>query len=253
VSYRVVLADDEPLARRGIRARLRRHPDLVLVRECRNGEEASAAIAELRPDLVFLDVEMPGISGLEVVRAVGEAAMPPTIFVSAYARHAVEAFGAAAVDYLVKPVEPERFERSLARARWTLEARRATGAPAPPLAAEAALVERFWVKTRTGVVLVPVEDLDWIQAEGDYARLHVGERSYLIPDSLVSLEGRLPHLRFVRIHRSTIVNLRRVVALEPRANLDHAVRLTTGALLRLSRTFYRRFAEALGSSVVRPR
>jgi two-component system LytT family response regulator len=128
VTHRVLIVDDEPLARRGVRVRLRRHPDFVVVRECASGEAAVDAIRDVRPDLVFLDVEMPGMSGLDVVRAVGEDHMPATVFTTAYDRYAVDAFGAAAVDYLLKPLDPDRFERALGRARWTLAARRATGA-----------------------------------------------------------------------------------------------------------------------------
>jgi two-component system LytT family response regulator len=242
MTHRVVVVDDEPLARRGVRARLRRYPDFVVVRECASGEEAVAAIRRLQPDLVFLDVEMPGMSGLDVVRAVGQA-LPPTVFTTAYAEYAVEAFGAAAVDYLLKPLDADRFERALSRARWTIEARRRTGATgdaapaAPPL-------ERFWVKTRGRVVLVAVEDVDWIEAEGDYARLHVGAQSHLLSSSLTRLEARLPS-SFLRIHRSALVSLPRVRTLVPRSNLDHEVVLCTGARLRLSRTYYRRFAAAL--------
>jgi two-component system LytT family response regulator len=243
MTHRVLIVDDEPLARRGVRARLRRHPDFVVVRECGDGETAVEAIRGLRPDLVFLDVEMPGMSGLDVVQAVGEGRMPATVFTTAYARYAVDAFGAAAVDYLLKPLDPDRFERALARARWTLAARSTSGGaslarPDPPL-------ERFWVKTRTRVVLVAVDDVDWIQAEGDYARLHVGAQSYLVPDSLAGLEVRLPGTAFVRIHRSTIVNVRRIAGLVPAGNLDHRVHLVGGVELRLSRTYYRRLSGLL--------
>jgi two-component system LytT family response regulator len=244
VTHRVVIVDDEPLARRGVRGRLRRHPDFVVVRECGSGETALEAIRGLRPDLVFLDVEMPGMSGLDVVRALGEDRMPATVFTTAYDRYAVDAFGAAAVDYLLKPLDPDRFERALARARRALAARRAAGGatfagPEPPP------LERFWVKTRTGVVLVAVDDVDWIQAEGDYARLHVGARSYLVPDSLTALEVRLPGTVFARIHRSTIVNVRRIAGLVPAGNLDHRLLLVGGAELRLSRTYYRRLVGLL--------
>ena len=239
MTHRVLIVDDEPLARRGVRTRLRRHPDFVVVRECGSGETAADAIRDLRPDLVFLDVEMPGMSGLEVVRAVGEDRMPATVFTTAYDRYAVDAFGAAAVDYLLKPLDPERFERALERARWALAARRATG-KSVRVTPDPAPLERFWVKTRSGVVLVPVDDVDWIQAEGDYARLHVGAQSYLVPDSLAALEVRLPGTVFARIHRSTIVNVRRIAGLVPAGNLDHRMHLVGGVELRLSRTYYRR-------------
>ena len=164
------------------------------------------------------------------------AQMPPVIFLTAYAQYAVPAFDIAAVDYLLKPLDRSRLSRALERAQQTIENRRASAAtgerPAPAL-------DRFWVRTRSGMVLVAVDDVDWIAAEGDYARLHTRERSYLIHDSLTSLEGRLP-ASFTRIHRSTIVNHRRIVAVRPRGGRDHLVELSTGAELRLSRTYYRR-------------
>jgi two-component system LytT family response regulator len=236
-TYRVVIVDDEPLARRGVRARLRGEPDFVVVGECASGEEAVETIASTVPDLVFLDIEMPGMNGFDVVAGVG-ATMPPVIFLTAYAQYAVPAFDIAAVDYLLKPLDRDRLARALDRARWLIKARSTQG----PIAADAARVpplERFWVKTHTGVVLVPVDEVDWIAAEGDYARLHTRDRSYLVSDSLTSLEGRLPPT-FVRIHRSTIVNHTRVMEVRPHGALDHDVRLNTGTELRLSRTYYRR-------------
>jgi two-component system LytT family response regulator len=236
VSYRVVIVDDEPLARRGVRARLRRAPDFLIARECASGEEALAAIDAVAPDLVFLDIEMPGMSGLDVAARLGDR-MPPVVFLTAYAQYAVPAFDIAAIDYLLKPLDGDRFERALDRARVAIDARRAR-TPVDDVRA-APPIERFWVKTRTGVLLVPVDDVDWIAAEGDYARLHAGARSYLVAESLTSLEERLPGA-FVRVHRSSIVNHGRVVELSPRGALDHRIRLSTGAELRVSRTYYPR-------------
>ena len=235
MSYRVVIADDEPLARRGVRLRLQRQPEFTVERECRNGEEALAAIRGLKPDLVFLDIQMPGMSGLDVARAVRGESLPAVIFTTAYDEYALGAFEAHAIDYLLKPLDDARFERALDRARRLIgTASRRDAAP-----------ERFWVKTCGRVVLVPVADVDWIGAEGDYARVHVGNRSYLINDSLRLLEARLDSARFARIHRSAIVNLARVAELRPQVNQDHVVSLTTGTQLRLSRTYYRRVVDRL--------
>jgi two-component system, LytTR family, response regulator len=243
---RVVIADDEPLARRGVRTRLRRSGAFTVERECATGEETLAAIHELNPDLVFLDVQMPGVSGLDVARAIRDRARPAVIFTTAYSTYALGAFEAQAIDYLLKPLDDERFARALERARWLLEGRSRLadgGAGSAKTAGEP--LERFWVRTCGRVVLVPVGDVDWIGAEGDYACLHVRDRSYLIDASLTGLEPQLTPWNFVRIHRSTIVNLARVSELRPHLNHDHTVRLTTGAELRLSRTYYRRVIEQL--------
>ena len=167
------------------------------------------------------------MGGFDVVATVGSR-MPPVIFLTAYAQYAVPAFDVAAVDYLLKPLDRDRLSRALERARRTIEIRRAQ--PTAPMDSAVAPLDRFWIRTRTGMVLVAVDDVDWIAAEGDYARLHAGARSYLIHDSLTSLDGRLPG-SFTRIHRSTIVNHRRVVAVRPRGGLDHVVELRNGAVL----------------------
>jgi two-component system, LytTR family, response regulator len=215
--------------------------------ECATGEEALAALTQLRPDVAFLDVQMPGASGLDVARAIAGDDRTAVIFTTAYDEYALRAFEAHAIDYLLKPLDEVRFARALERARRLIEGCvRDEMRPAPGNTDERhAEVERFWVKTCGKVVLVAVPDVDWIAAEGDYARLHVRDRSYLINDSLTALEARLAHARFARIHRSTIVNLARVAELRPHMNQDHTVRLTTGVDLRLSRTYYRRFIQVL--------
>lgn len=247
VPYRVLIVDDERLGRLGVRARLKRYPAFVVERECSTGEEALAAIRELTPDLVFLDVRMPGMSGLEVARTIGPETMPTVIFTTAYDQYAFEAFEASAIDYLLKPLDEARFARALERARRLMEASTRGGAgegDATPASREPQL-DRFWVKTCGKVVLVPVNEVDWIAAEGDYARLHVRDRSYLINDSLTALEHRLPPALFARIHRSTIVNIGRVVEFRPHLNQDHIIRLRSGVEVRLSRTYYRRFIDVM--------
>jgi two-component system, LytTR family, response regulator len=252
MSYRVVIADDEPLARRGIRSRLRAHPAFSVQRECASGREALAAIAELRPDLVFLDVQMPEMSGLDVARAIGTSNLPVVIFTTAFDHYALAAFEAHAIAYLLKPIDDARFTRALERARTLIEG--SSGEPdqdnlqtrrAREASATAPSLERFWVKTRGKVILVPVADVDWIGAEGDYVRLHVADKSYLINESLTSLEDRLAPSRFARIHRSAIANLRRVAELRSHQSQDHIMRLTTGVELRLSRTYYQRVVERM--------
>jgi two-component system LytT family response regulator len=253
VTHRVLIVDDEPLARRGLRACLQRSKDFAVSAECGSGEEALHAIRTLKPDLVFLDIEMPGIGGFEVVERLRGGLAPLVIFTTAYARYAVEAFDVAATDYLLKPIDPDRLSRALSRAREALAPRGAgperTAAAAPAREAPP-LLERFWVHTRGSIELVPVDDVDWIQAEGDYVRLHVRERSYLVSESLSSLEEQLPPSTFLRIHRCAIVNLRRVTEVRRRSNMDCEVRLSTGAAVRLSRTYYSRFVETIRPSCV---
>jgi two-component system, LytTR family, response regulator len=240
MTYRVLVVDDEPLARRGVHAYLRAVPDMVVVGDCPGGREALSAIGTATPDLVFLDIEMPDMSGFDVVDTLGPD-MPPVIFLTAYARHAIRAFDVAAVDYLLKPLNPERLSRALERARSIIDTRRTRSTGAVLAAVEP--IERFWVRTRGEVILVPVTSVRWISSEGDYVRLHTGDRSHLVPGSLAALEAQLPST-FTRIHRSTIVDVRRVTAVKP-IGVDHVVRLQCGVELRVSRTFYRRLVTLL--------
>jgi two-component system, LytTR family, response regulator len=251
MSYRVLIVDDEPLARRGIRVRLRGYPEFSVERECVSGNEAVSAIAELKPDLVFLDVQMPGMSGLDVARTIGASDLPIVVFTTAYDQYALEAFEAHAIAYLLKPLDDVRFARAVNRARTLIEGsigerdKARMQAMLSHRTSREPSLERFWVKTCGKVVLVPVGEVDWIGAEGDYARLHVADKSYLINESLTSLEDRLAPSHFARIHRSTIANLRRVAELRPHLNQDHVMRLTTGVELRLSRTYYQRVVERM--------
>ena len=223
---RAVIADDEPLARRGIRQLLAAHRDVVVVGECRDGRETLRALQTLAPDLLFLDVQMPEVDGFGVLRAHGVSRMPAVIFVTAYDEFAVAAFEAQALDYLVKPVTEARFAAALARARERMAsaeavaltkqltsllamhdaaARRGNAA-----AADAAFARRLLVPTSAGDLMLDVEEIEWIQAEDYYAAVHARGKRYLIRESLATLEARLDPARFVRVHRSAIVRLARV-------------------------------------------
>lgn len=211
---RVLIVDDEPLARRGVRQLLTDHADAEIVAECANGAVALAAIQTLAPDLIFLDVQMPEMDGFEVVRRIGVERIPSVIFVTAYDEFAVNAFEASAVDYLMKPVGPERFAAAMRRAR-----ERQSGAAARARVAELqvlltrvtpATAPPLLVTTARGTIRVDPGEIDWIGADDYYAVLHVGARHYLLRESLASLEERLPAGRFVRVHRSAIVNCSRV-------------------------------------------
>jgi two-component system LytT family response regulator len=222
-----IVADDEPLGLRGIVARLARSDRVRVVAECGDGRSAVDAVARLSPDILFLDVRMPDLDGFEVVEALPKARRPHVVFVTAHDRHAVEAFRVRALDYLVKPIDDERFAEALERA---IEAAEREAAPASPAAGRV-----FPVRARGRVMLVPHAEVDWIEAQGDYACLHAGPRDYLLRETMGSLEERLVG-GFVRIHRSAIVNAGRVRELRSRENGDFRVILAGGAELRLSRT-----------------
>lgn len=245
----MLIVDDETLARRGVRARLAAAAGFEVSGEAATGREAVRAIAELSPDLVFLDVQMPGVDGFGVVAAVGAERMPVTVFVTAHDQHALRAFEAHALDYLLKPLDDERFTRVLGRARRRIEERRgdelgrklaavlAETGVAGSGAAGGRTLERFLIKGGGRVQVLPVEEVDWIEAAGDYVRLHAGSRTHLLRDRISILAQQLDPARFVRIHRSTIVNIERVRELEPYGNGDYIVVLTDGTSLKLSRGY----------------
>lgn len=215
MSLRVAVVDDEELARGLVLEHLAAHPDVTVVAECANGLEAIEAVATHAPDLVFLDVQMPRLTGFETLELLEPR--PAVVFVTAYDRWALKAFEVHAVDYLLKPFSRERFDAALARARALL----GTGVrgPDPSLLAAAARPEgeamgRVAVRVGTRVTLLPVETIEWIGAEGDYVRIGSGGRSHLKLQALADLAARLPADRFVRVHRSWVVNVDRLSALE---------------------------------------
>jgi two-component system LytT family response regulator len=207
----VLVADDEPLARRGVRQLLAPHCDFTVVGEARNGAETLAALDTLSPDLLFLDVQMPEMDGFEVLRARGPHRMPAVVFVTAHDQFAVRAFEAHALDYLVKPLHVERFEVALERVRERLRLMEAADLAARLTALlEERGAERLVVPIATGELVIAVSEIDWIGADDYYARVHVGTKSHLLRESLASLETRLDPRRFARIHRSAIVQIDRI-------------------------------------------
>ncbi|HLJ50545.1 MAG TPA: LytTR family DNA-binding domain-containing protein [Bryobacteraceae bacterium] len=221
---RTVIVDDEPLARAGLMALLSRDPDTEVVAECGSGSEAVEAIRELRPDLLFLDVQMPGCDGFDVLAQLGAAVPRAIIFVTAYDRYAVKAFEAEALDYLLKPFDDARFARALERGKAV-----ARGRTSPE--------KRLIVKSAGRVTILKTGEIDWIEAADYYACLHAGGRSHLLRRSLTELEEELASETFCRIHRSAIVNLDRVRELRLDSNGEHEVVLRDGACLRLSRSY----------------
>ena len=215
------------------------HPEIEIVAECANGFEAVKAIAETAPDLVFLDVQMPKLDGFEVLELIKTRA-PAVIVVTAYDQYAIRAFDAHAVDYLLKPFSTERFELALERAKARLGGRK------PPAPEERP--QRLAVRDGTRVHVIPLEKLDYAEAQDDYVALHSGGKSYLKQQTIGSLESLLDPARFVRIHRSAIVNLERVARIEPYAKESRVAILSDGTRLPVSRSGYARLLEAMGDS-----
>jgi two-component system LytT family response regulator len=262
---RVLIVDDEPLARQRIEDLLAREGNVEIVGTADNGVAAIDAIRTLKPDLLFLDVQMPGKTGLEVARAIGLESMPATIFVTAYDQHALQAFDLAALDYLVKPFDDERFEQAFRRARRLVEleetgrlherlrtllgdesAPHAGQSSAAPSAAPARYLDRIAVESKGKVRFVPVEEIDYIAADGPYAELVAGGRRHVIREAMQTLEARLDPTRFMRVHRSAIVQLDRVDTLLRGAGGDYEIQLKDGTRLRVSRSRREELAQRLG-------
>ncbi|MDQ6648333.1 MAG: response regulator [Pseudomonadota bacterium] len=243
MNLRVLVVDDEPLARRGILSRLSRHTDVQVVGEVGDGESALSAIATEAPDLVFMDVQMPGLSGLDTLRLLPPHQRPLTVFLTAYDRYALNAFEVHALDYLLKPIDDERFAETLDRARTMLDSRQ-NALRQPRLEAWLAAqpgssryATRFAVRSGHKVTIVATDELDWIEAMGDYAGLHAGERLHLLREPLHRLAQSLDPAEFVRIHRSTIVRVARIAEIQALPNRDSLLRLHNGTPLRASRTY----------------
>lgn len=267
---RAIIVDDEPLARRGIRARLERAGGYAVVAECASGREAVAAIREHAPSVVFLDVQMPGVDGFGVIEEIGPDRMPVVIFVTAYDTHALRAFEAHAFDYLLKPIDDDRFATALDRTRRRVvereqsevarrlaalmqdlrpavtaaeagHSRRLDVAEVPPVPPN-----RIVIRDRDRVLFVEVSEIDWIGADGDYVRIHVGGKSHLVRDTMAAMEQRLDTATFVRIHRSAIVSVSRIRELRPYSSREYAVILNDGTKLRLSRRYRERLRGRFG-------
>lgn len=242
--HRALIVDDERLARQRLEDLIAQAEGWELAGIADDGDAAVRAIHELKPDLVFLDVQMPGKTGIEVVRSVGVERMPPTIFVTAYDQYAIKAFDVAALDYLVKPFDDERFTDALRRAERMLELRQAgqlteqlqTLLSGLPTASPPSYLERIAVEMRGQVRVVAAADIDFISASGPYAELHVGEKTFVIRERMQTLEERLDPAIFMRIHRSAIVRLDRIDALLREPGGDYGVKLKSGARLSVSRT-----------------
>ncbi len=253
---RVLIVDDEALARRMVRKMLQAHPEFEVVGECENGEEAVAALRSAPCDLLFLDVQMPEMDGFAVVSALAAEELPHVIFVTAYDQYAVRAFEVHALDYLLKPFDQERFEQALERARrqvrgegvGDINARllsllaQKESQPPPP-------VERLLVKADGRVFFLKTDELEWIEAEGNYVSLHAGNKKYLFREAISTLEAQLNPKQFRRISRSTIVNIDSVAEFQPRFRGDYWVVLRGGVKLKLSHRYRSNLDKDFGGSL----
>ena len=253
-ALRAVIIDDEPLARDSIRAMLEGEADVIVAGEA-SGDGAAALVARTRPDIMFLDIQMPDVDGFTLLQQIGPDAVPAVVFVTAYDRYALRAFDAHAIDYLLKPFDDARFHDALERARERARARRAgeVDARLAELLADRKRTEpaRFLVRERDKSVVIDAGDIDWIEAADYYVQLHVGAKAYLHREPMRDLEARLDPRRFMRIHRSAIVALDRIAELRPSAHGDHCVRLRDGTELKLSRARRGRLRTLLATHVAR--
>jgi two-component system LytT family response regulator len=252
MKIRTLIVDDEPLARERLRSLLAAEPDIEVLGECADGREAVAAIDRDAPDLVFLDIQMPELDGFEVLAAIEPAKPPVVVFVTAYSQHALRAFEVHALDYLLKPFDRERFQTTLARVR--AQCQRSQGgeltqklsALLADLRPETKPADRLVVKAAGRVLFLKTPDIDWIEAADNYVNLHVGKESHLLRETMASIETRLDPTQFLRISRSTIVNVERIKELQPMFHGDYSVILRNGARLSLSRGYRDKLQQLLG-------
>jgi two-component system LytT family response regulator len=260
---RVLVVDDEPLARSGIADLVTRDPELTVVGQCGDGESAVAAIRELTPDLVLLDIQMPEMDGFQVIQKVGPDRMPAVIFITAYDQFAVRAFEVHAMDYLLKPFDDERFSAAIARTKRAIRddevgqlSQRLLGllettrrGELPVAGAGQPYLTRLVVKNAGKVNFVRVDEIDWIEAADYYVRIHVARKSHLLRETMSALEEQLDPARFFRVHRSAIINLDRLVEIQPYFHGEHVLVLQDGSKLKLSRSRKEKLEAVLRQSI----
>jgi two-component system, LytTR family, response regulator len=258
MTLRALIVDDEELARRGLRVRLQR-AGVTVVGECVNGAEALADIPKLSPDVVFLDIKMPEMSGLQVAEAMDTDRLPHVIFVTAFDEFAIQAFDVHALDYILKPIDDDRLAAALVRARSAVAhthdsdfGRRVTRAIASmrsltPPAADGLMADRLLVRATGRIVVVRIADIDWIEASGDYATLHVDKKTWLVRETIATIAQRYAAHGIVRIHRSTLINLDRATELRPLSNGEFIVVLRDGTELKMSRNYRSALDSFVGS------
>ena len=256
LAIRAILVDDEPLAREKVRTFLEDELDIEVIAECRDGREAVEKIDSEKPDLVFLDVQMPEMDGFEVLENLEEEAIPTVVFTTAFDQYALKAFDVHAVDYLLKPFDRERFKEAVDRARQSIQ-RQQSGDVREQLMAllkdvgkeRSTYPERLVIKSSGRVVFLKAEEIDWVDAAGNYVRLHAGKESHMLRETMGRLEQRLDPELFIRIHRSTIVNVERIKELQQQFHGDYLVVLHNGQRLTLSRSYRDKIQSLLDRSI----
>jgi len=268
MKIRTLIVDDEPLAREGIRLRLKEFPEIHIIGECSSGTEAVASMNKLCPELVFLDIQMPEMNGFEVLQQITTAPPPIIIFVTAYDAYAIKAFEFHAMDYLLKPIRDDRFQEAIRRVLGELQRRTleqytvalqsiakeyvrlggekkasSLGQPSTPF------LSQLMVKAREGITVLPVNQIEWIESAGDYVYVHANTQKHLVRETLALLEERLDPTMFIRIHRSTIINTTEVKFLRPTEHGDFDVYLQKGTKLKLSRTYRAHFEKLTGNTL----
>jgi two-component system, LytTR family, response regulator len=257
MTLRTMIADDEPLARERLRMLLAPDPEIDVVAECRNGSEVVQSLKAAKTDLLFLDIRMPGRDGFEVIEAIGPASMPITVFVTAHNEHAVNAFEVHALDYLVKPIERKRLEQTLARVKERVQLQEAFAVREQISSAVEAIrqvashperPQRFLTKSGNTASVVAVSDIEWIEAADYYVGLHAGGKRHLLRESIRALETKLDPKKFIRVHRSAIVNLDHVREIHRDGQSEGWVLLSTGVRVRLNRNGWRKLIGATSAS-----
>jgi two-component system LytT family response regulator len=254
MKIKTLIVDDEPIARERVRRMLREENSIEIVGECGNGAEAVAFINENQPDLVFLDIQMPEMTGFEALQSITSDKVPVIIFATAYDQYAIQAFDVHALDYLLKPFSRQRFQRAVGRAREQIEKTRVGKIDErlvsllSDLKAGKKYLERLVVKSVGRVFFLRTDEVDWIEAAGNYAKLHVGREGHLIRETMNGLESKLNPDKFLRIHRSTLVNIDRIKELSPLFSGDYTVMLKNGVELTLSRNYRDRLLELFEKS-----
>jgi two-component system, LytTR family, response regulator len=250
---RTLIIDDVPLARDRLKRCLAPDPDIEIVGECDNGEKAVADIRSLAPDLIFLDVQMPALDGFGVLEALKKERMPAVIFVTAYNEYAIQAFEVNALDYLLKPVDCERLNKAVERAKTRLAQLSRDDhfdtrvrAMLEDIKTGSKFIKRLTIKLTGRTILLPIDEIDWIETHGNYMKVYAGSESHLIRATMQSLETKLNPEKFVRVHRSVIVNVEKIKEIYPRSNGDQDLVLQNGRQLMLSRNYRDKFFALLG-------
>ena len=249
-----LIVDDEPLARKFIRRMLENDRSIEIVGECGNGKEAVAAVLEKKPDLVFLDIQMPEMDGFTMIETLGIENLPTVVFVTAYEQYAIRAFEIHALDYLLKPFDQARFEKAMKHVREKFADQRQNETEQKQIAAllenvkqKPRFLDRLVIKADGRIIFLKTEDIDWIQADDKYVHLHAGNKSHLVRQTLGAMEAQLDTQKFIRVHRSAIVNIGRIKELQPMFTGEHTIILENGTKLTLSRSYKNKLFELLGN------